>query len=43
VVHLYELYTDESPATDFNATAQKVRAAMARELQSLKVEARKRS
>jgi hypothetical protein len=45
LVHLYEQYTDESPATDFNATAQKVQAAMDRALQSLKteVEARKRS
>ena len=45
LVHLYEQYTDESPATEFSATAQKVQAAMDRALQSLKteVEARRRS
>jgi len=43
--YLYEEYTDESPATDFNATAQKVQGAMDRALQSLKteVEARRKS
>jgi len=45
VVHLYEQYTDESPAGEFNATAQKVQAGLDRALRSLKteVEGRKRT
>jgi len=38
MVHLYEQYTDEGPAGEFNATAQKVQAGMDRALKSLKTE-----
>ena len=42
MVHLYEQYTDESPSSDFNATAQKVQAGMERALKSLKTETENR-